>query len=128
MLYLEFSIDILMFLYLAFSSILLNTISLLIKQSWVLPIGIVSTFVVAVDLYNIQQKENLKVILNPMANMFFPLHGDCYDLISDYDVLKLSDNFTLIYSIIYFVIITLAVVAVGQKIYTSMDLGLVKDE
>lgn len=122
----ELYMDVLLCLYLVFFQLFLNTLSLLLKQSWILPIGVMTSIITAFDLYRVQQTEN-GIILNPMANMFFPLHTECYGLLG-YDDSYVIHNFTFISSVIYFLILITLLVLLGYKIFRSLDLGLVKEE
>ncbi len=122
----ELCMNLLLFLYLVFFQLYLNTLSLLIKQSWILPIGVITSIIIALDLYRVQIAENIKIVLNPMAHMFFPLHVECSGFLGVDD--PVIHNFTFISSVIYFLILIAVLVLLGYKIFQSLDLGLIKEE
>lgn len=123
----EFFMNVLLCLYLVLFQLYLNTLSLLLKQSWILPLGVITSIIMAFDLYRIQHTENIKIILNPMANMFLPLHKECLDLLGT-EVSYAIDNFNFISSVLYFLIFISLIVLLGYKIFRSLDLGLMKNE
>ncbi len=115
--------------YIAFWLLLLNDVALIFGSKFPLPVGVVLNVATALDFFRVQNYSSFGFRLNPLVNMFVPLHSESANLPAyGYEKVPFFDNFPIWSSFVYFILAAAAFITLGYLVIIKSDLGTMTED